>query len=182
MNMNTGIDWTPAPGRFIHLWRTALQRGGTRWGRPDAPPPWWRVWVHPGVRGGGGWASRSRPDVPTAPCWRRCTQDAGYCTWRYSSLGRSVSPQLSRKHQIQAVLRIRIRIQIHRIHMFLGLLDPDPSVKGMVPDPYPDLDPSITSKKSKKNLDSYCFVTSFWLFIFKNDVLYLQDVISKKKF
>jgi hypothetical protein len=34
--------------------------------------------------------------------------------------------------------------------MFLGLLDPDP-----------DLDPSITKQKSKKNLDSYCFVTSF---------------------
>ncbi len=31
------------------------------------------------------------------------------------------------------------------------------------------------SKKSKKNLDSYCFVTSFWLFIFENDI----DVPSK---
>jgi hypothetical protein len=48
----------------------------------------------------------------------------------------------------KAVLRIRI----HRIHMFLGLLDPDPdpSVRGMDPDP--DLDPSITKQKSKKNL------------------------------
>ena len=27
-----------------------------------------------------------------------------------------------------AVLRVRIRIRIHRIHMFLGLLDPDPSI------------------------------------------------------
>ncbi len=26
------------------------------------------------------------------------------------------------------------------------------------------------SKKSKKNLDSYCFMTSFWLFIFENNV------------
>jgi neurofibromin 1 len=44
---------------------------------------------------------------------------------------------------LQAVLRIRI----HRIHMFLGLLDldPDPSVRGMDPDP--DLDPSITKQK-----------------------------------
>ncbi len=35
----------------------------------------------------------------------------------------------------KAVLRIRIRI--HRIHMFLGLLDPDldPFVRGMDPDP-----------------------------------------------
>ena len=31
-----------------------------------------------------------------------------------------------------SVLRIRIRI---RIHMFLGLLDPDPLVRGMDPDP-----------------------------------------------
>jgi hypothetical protein len=49
--------------------------------------------------------------------------------------------------------------------MFLGLLDPDPdpSVRGMNPDqdPFLDLDPFITKQKSKKNLDSYCFVTSF---------------------
>jgi hypothetical protein len=34
-----------------------------------------------------------------------------------------------------AVLRIRIRIRIRRIHMFLGLLDPDsdPLVRGMDP-------------------------------------------------
>jgi hypothetical protein len=30
---------------------------------------------------------------------------------------------------------LRIRIRIHRIHMFLGLLDPDPLVRGMDPDP-----------------------------------------------
>ncbi len=58
----------------------------------------------------------------------------------------------------QAVLRIRIRIWIRRIRMFLGLLDPDPSslVKGMDPDPAPApiqilLSPS---KNTKKNLDS----------------------------
>jgi hypothetical protein len=38
------------------------------------------------------------------------------------------------------------------------------------------------SKNSEKNLDSYCFVTSFWLFIFENYVLYLQKVISRKTF
>ncbi len=38
---------------------------------------------------------------------------------------------------------LRIRIRIHRIHVFLGLLDPDPFVRGM--DPYPD--PSSFSKK-----------------------------------
>jgi hypothetical protein len=39
------------------------------------------------------------------------------------------------KFIFKAVLRIRIRI--HRIHMFLGLLDPypDPLVIGMDPDP-----------------------------------------------
>jgi hypothetical protein len=49
----------------------------------------------------------------------------------------------------KAVLRIRIRIRIrnriHRIHMFLGLLDPDPEplVRYMDPDP----DPSINKQK-----------------------------------
>jgi hypothetical protein len=56
-----------------------------------------------------------------------------------------------------AVLRIQIRI---RIHMFLGLLDPDQLVRGTDPDP------SII-KNSEKNLDFYCFVTSFRLFIFE---------------
>jgi hypothetical protein len=42
--------------------------------------------------------------------------------------------------ECQAVLGIRIRI---RIHMFLGLLDPDldPLVRGMDPEPDPALDP-----------------------------------------
>jgi hypothetical protein len=42
---------------------------------------------------------------------------------------------------IKPVLWIRIRI--HRIHMFLGLPDPDPPVRGMDPDP----DPSINMQK-----------------------------------
>jgi hypothetical protein len=53
-----------------------------------------------------------------------------------------------------------IRIRIHLIHMFLGLRDPDPLVRGMDLDPNPSL-----SKNSKKNLDSYCFVI-FWDFLF----------------
>jgi hypothetical protein len=58
-------------------------------------------------------------------------------------------------------IRIRIRIRIHRINEFLGLLDPDPDplVRGMDPDPDPDH--SIIKKNGKKNLDFYCFVTSF---------------------
>ncbi len=47
-----------------------------------------------------------------------------------------------------------LRIRIHRIHVFLGLLDPEP-------------DPSIIKQNSKKNLDFYCFVASFWLFTFE---------------
>ncbi len=57
------------------------------------------------------------------------------------------------------MLRIRIRI-----HMFLGLLDPDQLVRGMDPDTdtAPDPEPVLSlSKNSKKNLDFYCFVTSF---------------------
>ncbi len=46
-----------------------------------------------------------------------------------------------------AVLRIRIRI--HRIHVFLGFLDPDPDllVRGMDPDSDPAPDPSIIKQK-----------------------------------
>ncbi len=56
----------------------------------------------------------------------------------------------------QPVFRIR-----SRINMFLGLQDPDPDplVRGMDPDPNPD--PSIIMQKSKKNLDSFYFVTLF---------------------
>ncbi len=49
-----------------------------------------------------------------------------------------------------AVLRIRIRIRIHRINMFLGPLNPDPLDRSMDPDPdpalNPDPDPSIIKK------------------------------------
>ncbi len=38
-----------------------------------------------------------------------------------------------------------LRIRIHRIHMFLGLPDPDPLVRGMDPDPAPD--PSTIMQK-----------------------------------
>jgi len=61
-----------------------------------------------------------------------------------------------------------LRIRIHRIHMSLGLPDPDPLVKSMDPDPDPSIIFLSSSKNSKKNLDSYCFVTSFGLFIFEN--------------
>jgi hypothetical protein len=49
------------------------------------------------------------------------------------------------------------------IHMFLGLPDPDPLVRDVDPDP----NLSIIKQNSKKNLDSYCFVTFLGLFIFE---------------
>ncbi len=47
----------------------------------------------------------------------------------------------------QPVFRIRSQIRIHRIHMCLGLPDPDPDppVRGMDPDPAPD--PPIIMQK-----------------------------------
>jgi hypothetical protein len=46
------------------------------------------------------------------------------------------------------VFCIRIRIRIHRVHVFLSLPDPDPLVRGMNPDPAldPDTDPSISKQ------------------------------------
>ncbi len=47
------------------------------------------------------------------------------------------------KITLKPVLRIRTRIRIHRMQVFLGLQDPDtdPLVRGMDPDPDPALDP-----------------------------------------
>jgi hypothetical protein len=57
-----------------------------------------------------------------------------------------------------SVLRIgiRIQIQIYRIHMFLGLLDPDPDplVTSMDPDPALIRILQSLSENTKKNLDS----------------------------
>jgi hypothetical protein len=48
---------------------------------------------------------------------------------------------------VQAVFRIRIRI--HRFHVFSGLPDPDPDalIRGMDPDPALHPDPSIIMQK-----------------------------------
>ena len=42
-----------------------------------------------------------------------------------------------------------LRFRVHRIHLFMGLPDPDPLVQGMDPDPAldPDPDPSIIMEK-----------------------------------
>jgi hypothetical protein len=57
----------------------------------------------------------------------------------------TVSPLKEKVQAICVNLPAVLRIRIHRIHVFLGLLDPDPDrlVRGMNPDPAPDPDPSI---------------------------------------
>jgi hypothetical protein len=62
--------------------------------------------------------------------------------------------------QAKHILFFAAVFRIHRIHMFLGVPDPDPLVRCMDPD-------LSSSEKSKKNLASYCFMTSFGLFIFE---------------
>jgi hypothetical protein len=54
--------------------------------------------------------------------------------------------------------------------MFLGLPDPDPLVRGMDPGTDPAPDPSIIMQNSKKNLDSFYFVTLFDFLSLKNYV------------
>jgi hypothetical protein len=48
------------------------------------------------------------------------------------------------KNEIEVVKEPVLRIRIHWIHVFLSLLDPDPLVRGMDPDP--GLDPIIKQK------------------------------------
>ncbi len=93
---------------------------------------------------------------------------------------RTHTPQVSPS---PASYTVRVPVLRIRIRMFLGLLDSDadPLVRGMDPDP----DTSIIVQNSKKNLDFYCFVTSFCFFIFEKLCkcsMYLQKVISRKTF
>jgi len=57
--------------------------------------------------------------------------------------------QVHLNHSPELRIRMRIRIWIHRNHVFLDLQDPDPLVRGMDPDPAldPDPDPSIIMQK-----------------------------------
>ncbi len=77
-------------------------------------------------------------------------------------------------HSLQTTFQNSVPNPDLRIHMFLGFPDPDPLVRGMDPDP----DPHIFGPPGsgffyhqaklvrKKNLNSFCFVTSLGLFIF----------------
>ncbi len=82
--------------------------------------------------------------------------------WAHSApLGVAMSPKrrehaahgrarAAKTHQYSRIYYtvLRIQIRIHRIHMFLGLPDPDPLVRGM--DPNPDPDPSIIMQKQEE--------------------------------
>ncbi len=85
-----------------------------------------------------------------------------------TKLCRITSPPVFVSKKSQAVLLIRIRI-----HMFWGLLDPDPLV---ITYKYRSGSGSGSSSKiNKKNLDFYCFVTSLWLFIFEDPLVRGMD-------
>ncbi len=60
--------------------------------------------------------------------------------------------------------------------MFSGLLDPDPLVRGMDPDP----NPSSSSKNSRKIFDSSCFVT-FFCFLSLNNYVNVPSKSNKQK-
>jgi hypothetical protein len=69
-----------------------------------------------------------------------------------------------------------LRIRIRRIHMFLGLPDPDPLDRGT------DSDPSIIKQKLvRKPFDSYCFVTFFYFLSLIKDVNVPSNSNKQKK-
>ncbi len=74
-----------------------------------------------------------------------CMLLGGYRGAGSAETGEDLTPPPGRPYSVpfHTVFRIRSRIQIHQIHMFLGLQDPDPDplVRGMDPDLDPD--PSI---------------------------------------
>ncbi len=88
----------------------------------------------------------------------RARRDSSHPASLYQGGPAQGAHQVPQDDFLNSVLRVRISIRsrIRGIHMFLGLADPhpDPLVR------YMDPDPSIISKNSKKNIDSYCFVTS----------------------
>jgi hypothetical protein len=63
--------------------------------------------------------------------------------------------------------------------MFWGLPDPDPIIRGLEGSSYGFF---YQTKMVRKNLDSYCFVTSLCLLSLKNYVTAASKVISKNFF
>ncbi len=108
---------------LIHIHAPFMQRGGSM--TCTRPTVSWRRRIRRPWRGipGSRW---------TAVSSRRAMKQRGaYCA---TPVNRYLYWILE---YLVSVLRIQIRIRIHRIHMFLGLLDPDPDplVRGMDPDP-----------------------------------------------
>jgi hypothetical protein len=70
---------------------------------------------------------------------------------------------------------LQIRFTIRRIHLYLGF-----------PDPHPDLLEKqirilpLSRKNSKKNIDSYCFVTSL-IFLSLKNYINVPSKSNKKK-
>ncbi len=114
--------------------------GGPRWRSPCQRP--WTVW-----------AGAPRSDTP-APA--SCATPGSGCpkpsTWYSMAI-------MLWTWFLNTVFRIRIRI--HRIHMFLGLPNPDSLVRGVDQDPNSSIILQSSSKNSKQNLNSYCF----WLLL-----------------
>jgi hypothetical protein len=154
----------PVSRRRCPTWQSTA---ATPW--PTAPPPSRPLHTSPPSSAAPSMLSGERSYRREQTKSQQCTV---FCTLYSSGSGLSIQCGL-----VQVVLRIR------RIRMFLGLLDPNPDLlvlyKGMDPDrilPSP-------SKNSKKNLDSYCFLTSFLNFyLWKMIQIYLlKVVISRKK-
>jgi hypothetical protein len=90
------------------------------------------------------------PRLALAPLYYHVVH-AGWFPWSTSftdAVGRETR-ELRKSYQYLCVLHVmsvlRIRIHIHRIHVFLGLLYPDPDPLVRAPDPAPD--PSIIKQK-----------------------------------
>ncbi len=89
-------------------------------------------------------------------CFVRDNQLVGICQRDNSTHHEHIAKEsTSIRSDILSFYQAMFRIRIHRIHMFLGLPDPDPLVIGMdpdsapdsAPDSDPDPDPSIIIQK-----------------------------------
>ncbi len=60
---------------------------------------------------------------------------AGALSWLAGVLREEAADRWGGSLALTLLQVLRIWIRIRRIHMFLGLLDPDPLVRGMDPDP-----------------------------------------------
>ncbi len=112
-----------------------------------------------------GWdrsASCKGRTAPYSRCSRTVPTKPRYST---TSLGNAIN---LRKTYRCSYARYRyppvLRVRIHRIRMFLGLLDPDPLVRGTDPAQDPAPDPSIIAKIARKTLSLLTSFLLFWLF------------------